>query len=342
MKKILLAVLVIAVITSCKKDIPKDYATLSGKISNPNSDSLVISNRKGFKKVIHLKDGGQFSDTLKITKGAYQLFDGTEYAILFIENGNDIHLTLDTKKFDETLSFSGKGSETSTYLAKKSMFQEKVIGNPKDLFALDKAAFSNKLKEIKSSYEKLLTVKGIDSTFIANDKKGITNFISYLEKNYDTQHNAAQKLAKGKPSPKFVNYENFKGGTTSLDDLKGNYVYIDVWATWCGPCKRQIPSLQAIEKEYHGKKIKFVSLSVDNVNGKRGSHEKWKKMVADKNLGGIQLFAPKDWSSDFVKAYGINGIPRFILIDPNGNIVSADAPRPSDPALKALFKSLSI
>ena len=70
-------------------------------------------------------------------------------------------------------------------------------------------------------------------------------------------------LVKGNPSPKF-NYENHKGGTTSLDDLKGKFVYIDVWATWCGPCKAEIPFLKEVEKKYHGKNIEFVSISIDN------------------------------------------------------------------------------
>ena len=67
-------------------------------------------------------------------------------------------------------------------------------------------------------------------------------------------------LPKGAPSPSFVDYENYNGGKTSLADLKGKYVYIDVWATWCGPCKAEIPSLKKIEKEYHGKNIAFVSV----------------------------------------------------------------------------------
>jgi thiol-disulfide isomerase/thioredoxin len=146
-------------------------------------------------------------------------------------------------------------------------------------------------------------------------------------------------VAKGKPSPKFYNYENFNGGTTSLDDLKGKYVYIDVWATWCAPCKAEIPSLKKIEDKYHNKNITFVSISVD----RKKDHNKWLKMVKEKEMKGYQLFADNDWNSDFVKAYLILGIPRFILIDPKGNIVNSNAPRPSDNSkLEDLFKSLKI
>lgn len=145
-------------------------------------------------------------------------------------------------------------------------------------------------------------------------------------------------LDVGKPSPEFEDYKNYNGGTTSLNDLKGKYVYIDVWATWCGPCIRQIPALKDIEKKYHGKNIEFVSISID----KASDFEKWKTMVKEKDLKGVQLFADKDWSSSFVKDYGIQGIPRFILLDPDGNIVNTNAPRPTDPSLVDLLNGLDI
>jgi len=145
-----------------------------------------------------------------------------------------------------------------------------------------------------------------------------------------------QSTKKGNPSPKFINYENFDGGTTSLDDFKGRYVYTDVWATWCGPCIKEIPALKEIEKKYKGKNIQFVSISIDEEKNK----EAWKKMINDKQLKGIQLFADKDWNSKFLKDYNISAIPRFILIDTEGNIIDANAPRPSDPKLDTLLNSL--
>jgi len=149
-------------------------------------------------------------------------------------------------------------------------------------------------------------------------------------------YNILQKTAKGKNSPKFINYENYNGEKTSLDDLKGKYVYVDVWATWCGPCKKEIPFLKELEKQYHDKNIAFVSISID----KAKDIDKWKKMVKDKEMTGVQLFADNDWKSDFVKDYNIVGIPRFILIDPNSKIVSASALRPSNPDTRAYLDEL--
>ena len=87
---------------------------------------------------------------------------------------------------------------------------------------------------------------------------------------------------------------------TSLDDLKGQYVYIDVWATWCGPCIQQIPHLNALEHKYKNRNIKFVSISIDNDT----AFEQWKSMIKEKNMGGIQLFSGNDPA--FSKNYSLN------------------------------------
>ncbi|TKC65716.1 TlpA family protein disulfide reductase [Pedobacter hiemivivus] len=144
-----------------------------------------------------------------------------------------------------------------------------------------------------------------------------------------------KNMSSNAVSPDF-NYTDINGKLVSLKSLRGKYVYIDVWATWCGPCKAEIPFLTKIENDYHDKNIHFVSLSVDRMADKA----KWISYVNDNKLQGIQLMADKDFSSDFVKKYNINSIPRFILIDPTGKIVSGDAKRPSDPALRKQFDSL--
>jgi thiol-disulfide isomerase/thioredoxin len=175
--------------------------------------------------------------------------------------------------------------------------------------------------------------KSLDKIFADNYSKETEQSLNGL-KAYYMQTLEAKKLS-GSMSPDF-NFENLKGGTTSLADLKGKYIYIDVWATWCGPCIAEIPFLKEVENKYEGKNILFVSLSIDRVSDR----EKWSKFITEKELSGIQLLAEADWKSKFVQDYKINLIPRFILIGPNGEIVNADAPRPSSPELVKTLDSL--
>lgn len=153
-----------------------------------------------------------------------------------------------------------------------------------------------------------------------------------LKKRASAEFESVKKLLPGSPSPEFV-FPDINGNDVELSDLKGKLVYIDVWATWCVPCLQEIPSLKQLESDYHGKDIHFVSMSIDQ----RKDFEKWQNMVKEKDLKGIQIFADKDWSSQFVREYNINGIPRFILLDRDGKIINADAPRPSDANIRLLI-----
>ncbi|WP_372756659.1 redoxin family protein [Mariniflexile sp.] len=345
MKKLLVFTLAIATtIIACKQE-PKDYVTLSGTITDKSSDSVVIRSRS-YSKTIQVNEDGTFSDTLKVETGIYNFFDGNESTNLFLKNGFEINMTVDTKQFDETVKYTGIGAEHSNFLAKNNLIQEELL----DMDALsdfDMPGLESKFEEIKTKLTEFYDAnKDVDTLIMNTLVKNLDPMINYY-KGYLAESIALKtQLAKGTPSPTFENYENYKGGTTSLSDLRGKYVYVDVWATWCAPCKAEIPALKELDKQYHGKNIQFLSLSIDDDRSHGGSWDKaredWKAMIADRELGGIQLFAPKGWQSQFVLDYKVNGIPRFILIDPNGNIVTPDAPRPSDPKLTELFTSLNI
>lgn len=159
-------------------------------------------------------------------------------------------------------------------------------------------------------------------------------FIDAAEKQYQ-EVMGSNSLKKGDTSPSF-SYENIAGEIVNLNDFKGKYVYIDVWATWCGPCIKQVPYLKKLEQMFHGQNIVFVSISVDKEKAK----PIWKQMVEDKELGGVQLFADNSFDSDFMNAYAVNSIPRFILIDPSGNIIDPEAPRPSFDKTRILLDEL--
>ena len=137
-------------------------------------------------------------------------------------------------------------------------------------------------------------------------------------------------LKAGMTSPDFK-YKDVNGKTVSLKDLRGKYVYIDVWATWCTPCRGELPYLKELEKKLEGKNICFLSISCDK------DVEKWKQMVKDEELGGIHVNTGGD--QVFMKAYGIKGIPRFILLDKEGKIVNLEMTRPSQKlTLETLMK----
>lgn len=141
-------------------------------------------------------------------------------------------------------------------------------------------------------------------------------------------------LAEFKPGTPGYNfkYPDPAGNEFSLASFKGKVVLVDVWATWCGPCKVEIPHLKTLEEEMKGKNVAIVSVSVDEEKDK----EKWKKFIVDEKLGGTQLYA-KGWS-DIAKFYQINGIPRFLLFDKDGKLITHDAPRPSNPDLKKMIE----
>ncbi|GGG88256.1 hypothetical protein GCM10011416_00640 [Polaribacter pacificus] len=350
MRKILGLALALLSLQACTEE-NKEFASISGKIANTDAKTIVFTNGL-YNKEISLNADGSFSDTIQLKNPDYFniALNNTNVGFAYIANGFDLSLSADNNSFFESLQFEGTGSENSNFLLAQNKYGSS-IGDPRNLFALDKEVFTEKLKEIRSNFDNIQKqFKGLDTDFIAENTKQNTDFFNYLENNYESQHakakeaaKAMEAIAKGKPSPKFKNYINYKGGKTSLDHLKGSYVYIDLWATWCNPCIAEIPALKSLEKEFHNKNIKFVSISIDDkrtAGSWENAQNKWRAMVKDKSLSGIQLFADQDL--DFLQAYQVNGIPRFILIDPKGNIVDANAPRPSNPNLKNMFKKLGL
>ena len=148
---------------------------------------------------------------------------------------------------------------------------------------------------------------------------------------YQRVYDANKVLFKGQPAVPFT-FKDIAGKEVSLSDLKGKYVYIDVWATWCGPCNAEIPHLKKLEEEFVGRNICFVSISCDD------SRKVWEKFVQAKQLGGIQLHMGGD--KGFMEAIRCKGIPRFMLIDRDGKFLNANMPRPSDQKTREILNVL--
>ncbi len=138
------------------------------------------------------------------------------------------------------------------------------------------------------------------------------------------------KAAVGRPSPVFKGVD-VNGKEMTLRDFRGKYIYIDMWATWCGPCQKELPFLKKLEEKFKGRNIVFVGLSIDQ------DKAKWAARVKSGALSGTQLYICK--GSKFQSDYRISGIPRFILLDPNGRIVNPDMTRPSSEDTEKILNS---
>lgn len=132
------------------------------------------------------------------------------------------------------------------------------------------------------------------------------------------------------PFLKFMDTHGNMIGSESLFDDK-NYLYIDVWASWCKPCIEQIPALKKLENQYAKRNIKFLSISIDS------SPDPWHRALGAHNLQGVQLL---DQDNQIGKILAIKGILRFLLYDPKGKLILIDAPVASNPEVEKIFNGL--
>ncbi len=145
-----------------------------------------------------------------------------------------------------------------------------------------------------------------------------------------TKYDNIKAMLPGKPSPDFTAFD-INGKEFHLKDFAGKPIYIDLWATWCGPCMAEMPALKEIEEKYKDVPITFISLDVFD------DKAKWEAFVTREKPMGVQLIST-DRDMPFIKKYVVDGIPRFIFLDKEGKIIDANAPRPSDGKLIKLIE----
>lgn len=141
-------------------------------------------------------------------------------------------------------------------------------------------------------------------------------------------------ILPGNIAPDFSG-RTLEGKLISLKDFKGKVVYVDIWATWCGPCLEQIPYARELHGAFQEDKVIFLNVSLDR------SQEAWKKLLGrEKDWLGTHIILDQRESDSLSRNYKVNGIPKYLLIDQTGKIVSADASKPSSKSIKEEIKSL--
>ena len=125
-----------------------------------------------------------------------------------------------------------------------------------------------------------------------------------------------KKTAVGQPFTDFT-VETEDGKKVSLSDYvgKGNYVLVDFWASWCGPCRAEMPNVVSLYEKYHKKGLEIVGISFDE------DETAWKNAVKTMNMTWPQASELRSWDNIMTQKYGVTSIPCTILIDSNGTII---------------------
>jgi thiol-disulfide isomerase/thioredoxin len=127
--------------------------------------------------------------------------------------------------------------------------------------------------------------------------------------------------------------KSIDGKSYTLSDFKGKLVYIDFWASWCGPCIREMPAGEALKKKYAGKDIVFLNISIDE------DEYKWRESVQRLGINGINLIANSQQNPETIQAYKVSSIPSYFLIDKEGKFIASPAPRPSSQEVVQIIDS---
>lgn len=137
----------------------------------------------------------------------------------------------------------------------------------------------------------------------------------------------------GSPFPEGVTLVDAEGKVVDvMSQFKGKYVYIDLWASWCGPCCKEVPYLKKLEKELKNKDVVFVSVSSDT------NEQAWKSKMKELDMHGHQYL---DKDNTLCDALNVKGIPFFVIYDKAGNLYTYGAMRPSSGArLRDFLESL--
>lgn len=447
-----------------KKTEPKvpDHAEITGVITNPKNEHVEITGPGKMKDTIWMDESGMFSGDIKLdSAGEYRFFHGGEYARIYLTPGDSLNLTVDSKEFDETLTFQGDGAAINNYFVEQLLKREEWDRKypARDMHELDPEVFVSimdsiyddhftvlaELKEaepdrtlVKKEELSLLFRKarqlymyeprrkrqlGIDEVKLPGDFYAFMNeldlndpdnlesddfkmfmetylFLEAMKTLGDEADRPEQvremlsvidekitneeikeelytglitdaikysgleaidsvmpkvrqvvqdssklaqidkliaqweALAPGQPAPGF-SAVNTDGEVVSLSDLKGSLVYVDVWATWCAPCRAEIPFLEEMHETMAKENVTIVSVSIDE------DKEAWKEMVTEDEMVGMQLHISGTEKEEFTKSYHISGIPRFMLFDTEGNIIDVKAPRPSQNAEEVIREKLT-
>ena len=356
--------------TKSQKKTEASTIHLGGQMSNASNKMVYLSLYEGGRQVDSVMTDSEGNFTMEVPvkqTDFYKFYLDQKNAIILIlnENNKEVKIGGDANNFTNTYTVEGsKDSDLMRqfFLAQKE-FKTKSDGVLKVIRTADpenRKVAQVEYNNLVSEYNKRMkdwalknasspvalsmmstlnpkdNIEVYDKVFAQLDKviphsKLYTNLKKSVEKlkQVDNQGQASGNITSG-PAPEIA-MNNPNGKTRKLSSLKGKYVLIDFWASWCAPCRRENPNVVKMYEKYKDKGFEIFGVSLDK------DRKRWQAAIEADGLTWTQVSDLAGWGSAAAKKYGVTSIPHTVLLDKEGNII---ATKLRGPSLEAKLKEL--
>ncbi len=299
----------------------QNSVTVKGKVLDGYYETISLLNILEDNKEVasaEIKDNGSFSLTTELDNSDYFILklDDETQIILILTAGENVVVNFNTS---EPSKSEIKGSKNSI-LYYETDNAISVIEKKADKEKID--YYIKSIEENPNSISNLFFIDQLDQEeyiethiLLANGIRGIENDYA---KQYVTKIDAISKTSIGAFAQE-IHQPNPEGKNIKLSSLKGQYVLVDFWASWCGPCRGESPALVKAYNKYHKKGFTIYSVSLDN------KQDAWKEAIEKDGLGDWPHVSDLNgWSCVPAKQYGVSSIPANFLLDKEGKIIAKD------------------
>lgn len=329
--------------------------TIKGKVLNPQSGTIEIAEiteggtTNGWKDKITLEADNSFSKKVTLNEpGYYRINFYDRQVINVILYKSDLTVTVDGSDMQGVSQI--EGSPEIDFIRKANDILQEFQGSPEAAALMERfeearqSGDRERVIAVQEEYMALASKKQEELAALIREQPASLGVINLLQsqaldkdKFYDTYRIVADKLkaewpsyahaqafiemvdgmqatAIGQPAPEIA-LPNPDGEVVKLSSLRGNYVLVDFWAKWCGPCRAENPNIVRVYNKYKDKGFTVFGVSLDR------NRADWLKAIEDDNLTWTHVSDLKYWQSEAAQTYNITAIPFSILLDPNGVII---------------------
>jgi peroxiredoxin len=312
------------------------HASLSGKILNNTKYEEIHLQDIQFNTIETQKpdENGYFKFDTKFTEFDFYLiaFDNENFVIFFPEPGEQTQITIDLNDLRNPVITNSKHSEL--YYEYSNKLGTLYTDNDKQ--NLVKKMIDNHSDSPTCIF--FIDLLDVDSNYAYHEKlsKGVEKYSHNLYvSDFIKKTNNIKKLSIGGTAPEIA-LKNPDGKTIKLSSLRGQYVLIDFWASWCGPCRYENPNVVKMYNKYHDKGFEIYGVSLDR------DKASWLKAIEDDGLTWVHVSDLQFWNSAGAKTYNVTGIPYTVLLDKEGKIIAKGLRGASlEQKLEEIFGSVS-